>query len=225
MKKLILSLLLAPFLLVSQPQFTITDLEGNTWDSNELLEDGVTIVIQFYSPSMTCWPSSNSIEHFTNAYSQYGTGCNRLFFLQIAEWGNETQVVNFLDVFGDTDIPTVVGDDGGYDITMDFYDNWGLMWAYELWLMRPDGSYEYDIPWAWDLEQTVLLDLLEDEGFAICHGSEDENEDEENNTVGLEDYKIESNDKTIYDLQGRILNKIPTKGFYIQGGKKYIVIK
>ena len=52
-----------------------------------------------------------------------------------------------------------------------------------------------------------------------------ENEDEENNTVGLEDYKIESNDKTIYDLQGRILNEIPTKGFYIQGGKKYIVIK
>ena len=34
-----------------------------------------------------------------------------------------------------------------------------------------------------------------------------------------------SNDKTIYDLQGRILNKKPTNGFYIQGENKYITIK
>ena len=44
------------------------------------------------------------------------------------------------------------------------------------------------------------------------------------NSVGLEEYQIENN-KTIYDLQGRILNKIQSKGFYIQGNKKYCVIK
>jgi len=214
MKKLILSLLLAPFLLVSQPQFTITDIEGNMWNSNDMLEEGTTIIIQFYSPSMTCWPSSNSIELLTEAYNEYA-GCNKLFFIQIAQWGSEYQVVNFLEAFGNTEIPTVVGYGMGQELTWEFADNWGLQWAYELWLMRPDGSYEVDIPWAWDLEQTVLIDTLEDEGFSTCN----------ENTVGLEDYKIENNDKTIYDLQGRILNKKPTNGFYIQGENKYITIK
>ena len=78
MKKLILSLLLAPFLLVSQPQFSVTDYNGNTWDSNEILEQDVTIVIQFFSPAMTCWPSSNSIELLTEAYNLYGH-CNKLY--------------------------------------------------------------------------------------------------------------------------------------------------
>ena len=219
MKKLILSLLLTPLLLVSQPQFSIIDYNGNAWDSNELLEQGITIVIQFYSPSITCWPSSNSIELFTEAYNKYAD-CNKVFFLQVAEWGSEYQVVSFLETFGTTEIPTLVGYEGGQDLTWEFVDNWGLQWAYELWLLRPDGTYEVDIPWAWDLEQTVLIDTLEDEGFSEC--GEDNNE--ENNTVGLEDYEIESNDKTIYDLHGRILDK-PTKGFYIQGGNKYIILK
>ena len=213
MKKLILSLLLAPFLLVSQPQFTITDIEGNMWNSNDMLEEGTTIIIQFYSPSMTCWPSSNSIELLTEAYNEYA-GCNKLFFIQIAQWGSEYQVVNFLEAFGNTEIPTVVGYGMGQELTWEFADNWGLQWAYELWLMRPDGSYEVDIPWAWDLEQTVLIDTLEDEGFSTC----------DENTVGLEDYKIENN-KTIYDLQGRILNRKPTSGFYVQDNEKYIIIK
>ena len=108
MKKLILSLLLAPFLLVSQPQFSITDYNGDTWDSNELLEQGFTIVINFYSPSMTCWPSSNSIELLTEAYNKYAN-CNKIFFLQVAEWGTESQVTNFLNTFGSLDIPTLIG--------------------------------------------------------------------------------------------------------------------
>ena len=63
-------------------------------------------------------------------------------------------------------------------------------------------------------EQQVLIDLLENEGFSACEYS-----------VDIEEYNIENNDKTIYDLQGRILNGIPKSGFYIQGGKKYCVIK
>ena len=214
MKKLILSLLLAPFLLLSQPQFTITDINGNTWDSNEMLEEGTTIVIQFYSPGPTCWPSIQSIENFTEAYYEYGSGCNKLFFLQVAEWGSATTVVGFLMDFGTMEIPTIVGNEGGNDLALE-WTNWGLQWAYELWLLRPDGSYEFDIPYAWDLEQQVLINTLENEGFSPC----------EDNNIGLEDYELKNKDKTIYDLQGRILNEKPTNGFYIQGEKKYIIIK
>ena len=212
MKKLILSLLLAPFLLVSQPQFSITDYNGDTWDSNELLEQGFTIVINFYSPSMTCWPSSNSIELLTEAYNKYAN-CNKIFFLQVAEWGTESQVTNFLNTFGSLDIPTLIGNEGGEDLTFEFV-NWGLQWANELWLLRPDGSYEVDIPFSWDIEQTVLINSLENEGFSEC----------ESTILNIEELEINNNDKTIYDLQGRIINK-PTKGFYVQGGNKYIILK
>lgn len=212
MKKLILLFLLTPVLLFSQPQFTITDLNGDTWDSNELLESGITIVIQFFSPSMTCWPSSNSIELFTEAYSEYGLCQNKLFFLQVAEWGLYSTTLNFIDEFGTTEISTLAGISGGEDLTYEWME-WGLQWAYELWLLRPDGTYEYDIPYAWDLEQQVLINLLENEGFSACEYN-----------VEIEEYNIENNDKTIYDIMGRIIDN-PTQGFYIQGNKKHYIIK
>ena len=212
MKKLILSLLLAPLLAFSQgPSFTITDYEGNVWDSNAMLEEGVTIIINFYSPSMTCWPSSNSIELFTEAYNKYA-GCNKLFFLQVAEWGTESQTVNFLEAFGTTEIPTLIGSEGGQTLTFEFM-NWGLQWANELWLIRPDGSYEVDIPFSWDLEQQVLIDAIEDEGFNEC----------ENTMLDIEELSIINNDKSIYDLWGRLLNKKPKSGFYIKEGEKYLI--
>ncbi len=218
MKKLILTLLLAPFLVFSQgPSFTITDYEGNIWDSDSILAEGNTIVIQFYSPGSNCWPSAQSIELLHEAYNKYNE-CNKLFFIQVAEWGTDDWVVDYVNTYSTTDIPTIVGGCNGcglgYDLTWDWIDNWGLLWAYELWLLRPDGSYIQDIPWAWDTDQQVLIDALENEGFSEC-----------NTNVGLEDYVIENNDKNIYDLHGRILDKKPTSGFYVQEGEKYIVIK
>jgi hypothetical protein len=213
MKKLFLSLLLAPLLLFSQPSFTITDYQGNVWDSNEMLEAGITIIVNFYSPSMTCWPSSNSIELLTEAYNQYA-GCNKLFFLQVAEWGDESQVISFLEAFGTTEIPTLIGDEGGSTLTFSWVE-WGLQWANELWLIRPDGSYEVDIPYSWDIEQTVLIDALEYEGFNQC----------ESTMLNIEELDRVDNNKDIYDLHGRILNKKPTSGFYVQNGEKYIIIK
>ena len=65
-----------------------------------------------------------------------------------------TQTVEYLEAFGTTEIPTLVGDGGGQTLTYEFMD-WGLQWAHELWLIRPDGSYEVDIPFSWDLEQQV----------------------------------------------------------------------
>jgi len=213
MKRLILMLLLAPFLLFSQPEFTITDNNGNVWDSNILLEEGNTIIIQFFSPSMTCWPSYQSIMNLTQAYSEYGSCNNKLFFIQVAEWGYWSTVGPFVEEFGSSDIPYVAGYAEGQELTIDWMD-WGLQWAYECWILRPDGSYEYDIPYMWDLEQQTLINVLEDEGFSTCE-----------NTVGLEEYETENQDKTIYDITGRIISEIPSEGFYIQGGKKYFKTK
>ena len=49
--------------------------------------------------------------------------------------------------------------------------DWGLQWAHELWLIRPDGSYEVDIPFSWDLEQQVLIDAIENEGLNECEST------------------------------------------------------
>tara|TARA_R110002020_G_scaffold69033_2_gene180004 strand:+ start:711 stop:1355 length:645 start_codon:yes stop_codon:yes gene_type:complete len=214
MKKLILSLLLAPLLLFSQgPSFNVTDGNGNTWDSQFWLDNGVTIVITFFSPSMTCWPSANHITKLEEAHGLYGE-CNDILFIQIAQWGNEYQTTNFIEEFGNPSIPYVIGYYEGQTVTIDFIE-WGLLYAYETWLLRPDGSYEANIPFVWDMDQQTLIDTLDEEGFYSC----------DHNSVDIEEHQLENNDKTIYDLQGRILNGIPKSGFYIQGGKKYCVIK
>ena len=209
-------LLLAPFLLAGQgPSFVVTDQNGNTWDSDSLLADGTTIIVEFFSPSMTCWPSYNAIMNLTEAYNEMER-CNKLFFIQIAEWGTVYTVGNFIEEFGDTSIPYVAGTTGGTDLSYEWVE-WGLQWAYECWILRPDGSYEYDIPGLASepsLELNYLIDFLEEEGFTAC-----------DNSVNIEEYQIENPDKNIYDITGRILPSIPSQGTYIQDGKKYHKIK
>jgi len=166
MKKLILSFLVAPLLLISQPSFTVTDSNGDFWESASLLAEGKTIVVTFFSPSETCWPSANHITKLSEAYNSYYM-CNDLFFIQVAQWGNEYTTTNFVEQFGNPYIPAVVGYNQGQELTMAWLD-WGLLYAYETWLLRPDGSYVVDIPFAWDLDQQVLIDALQAEGFNDC---------------------------------------------------------
>ena len=75
--------------------------------------------------------------------------------------------------------------------------------------IRPDGSYIQDIPGAWDLEQQVLIDELENEEFNPCQNT------------GVEEYQTVNHNKNTYDIMGRVISE-PTKGFYIQNGNKYI---
>ena len=215
MKRIILTLLLAPFLAFSQgPSFTVTDNNGNIWDSQVWLDQGVTIVIQFFAPSETCWPSYQALQNFSDAYNGYGK-CNDILFLQVATWGEEYICTNYVEEFGTLECPVIDGVQG-YDMAMDWYgdENFGLSAVYELWVLHPDGYYDADVSFASDLDQTVLVDLLEDSGFESCEHS-----------VNIEEYQTKNNSEIIYDLQGRILNKIPKSGFYIKGGKKYCVIK
>jgi len=166
MNKFILLFILAPYLLVCQPTFTVTDSNGNLWDSESLLEDGKTIIVTFFSPSETCWPSASHITKLGEAYNAYYS-CNDVFFVQVAQWGSEYQTISFVQQFGNPNVPTIVGYPQGQTLTMDWID-WGLLYSYETWLLRPDGSYEVDIPYAWDLDQQVLIDVLETDGFIDC---------------------------------------------------------
>ena len=166
MRKFILFFLLTPCLLISQPSFNVTDTNGNLWDSESLLADGKTIIVTFFSPSETCWPSSNQITKLGEAYNAYYS-CNDLFFIQVAQWGGEYTTTNYVEQFGNPNIPAIIGYYQGQELTMSWME-WGLQWAYETWLLRPDGSYEVDIPYAWDLDQQVLIDALEADGFFEC---------------------------------------------------------
>ena len=213
MKKFILLFLLTPCFLISQPTFNVTDSNGNLWDSESLLADGKTIIVTFFSPSETCSPSASHIIKLNESYNAYYS-CNDLFFLQVAQWGSEYQTISFVQQFGNPNIPTVVGYTQGQNLTYDWMD-WGLMWAYETWLLRPDGSYEADIPYAWDLDQEVLIDALETDGFVECG----------HNMSIQESYNNKSLLKTI-DILGR---ETTSKGFqlhiYDSGTveKKYLI--
>ena len=215
MKKLFYVLILAPLLLAGQgPSFTVTDQNGNIWDSDSLLAEGKTIIIEFFSPSMTCWPSSNAIANIAEAHRKMNS-CNDLFFLQVAQWGYNWEVEEFIEEFGDTSIPWIPGynlwnpEISGYDLTGEFVE-YGLQWAYECWVLRPDGSYEIDLYGMASDTNNYLIDFLEDEGFTNC-----------DNSISIEEYQTENLDKNIYDITGRILPNIPSQGTYIQDGKKY----
>ena len=218
MKKTLYVLLLAPLLLAGQgPSFTVTDQNGNIWDSDSLLANGTTIIVDFFSPSMTCWPSAHHVQNVTETYNEM-YHCNNLFFLQVAQWGWPSTIETFIEEFGGTNIPYVMGYDGwdqttisGQDLTIEFMD-FGLMWAYETWLLRPDGSYEVDLYGMAAEPGTTnyLIEFLEDEGFTNC-----------NNSVNIEEYQIKDPNKNIYDITGRILPNIPSQGTYIKNEKKY----
>jgi len=218
MKTLLLSLVILPFLLIAQsPSFIVTDQNGTVWDSNVLLENGTTIIIEFFSPSMTCWPSSNAIQNVTEAYNNM-SHCNNLFFLQVAQWGYSSTVEGFIDEFGDTTIPYVAGYDlwnvnttSGQELTINFMD-FGLMWAYECWILYPDGSYEYDLPGMSGLESNALMEFLQNEGFINC------------NNVNIEENHLpRTNEEMIFNLQGQVINERPNQGIYIKNNETYFI--
>jgi len=220
MKKLILILILIPYLLLCQ-SFNITDINGNNWDSDLLLLEGKTIVIQFFSPSLSCWPSYQSIMNLTETYYEYST-CNDVFFIQIAQWGEETQVSNFINLYGDSNIPTVLGGDEGEDIIMEWVNLYGLMWAYECWVLSPSNSIVQNLPWMSDLSQDALMDHLEDDGFSACEISA---EDVPYGVLNIGEYENENPDKTIYDLQGKPLNLNSHHGYYIKDKRLHFKLK
>ena len=160
MKTLFITILFTPFFLFSQgPSFLVTDNNGTVWNSNDLLEQGTTIVVTFFSPSTTCWPSVNHIINTNVAYEKFNP-CNDIFFIQVAQWGGEFTVSNFVEDFGNPEIPYVIGYYQGQTLTIEWMD-WGLQWAYESWLLRTDGSYEYvelSVPivkYGWELPNQV----------------------------------------------------------------------
>ena len=244
MKKLILSLLLAPILLFSQdelPNYTATDIQGNEQDLYEYLDQGITVILQFLSPSMTCWPSSNSLENLANAYEEYG--CNDIQFIIVAQWGSAEELNEFIEEYGGPDgfdIPAIAGDEGGESITTSFYipEIDINICEQECWIIRPDGSYLDGVPLMWDLEvQSLDYILGSDEGFSRCcmywndwedfdWATDPDYEFNELSPILNKDIPtIKPQNTNVYDIfTGNIINK-PKKGFYIQEGKKYYIIK
>jgi len=213
------------------PNFIATDIQGNEHNLYEdYLDQGITVILQFHSPSLTCWPSFESTIQMNYAYLNYEYCNNKIKFIHIAEWGNDYLLEQYLDEYGidilmpvsppddglySYDIPAISGTGGGSDITQEY----NVTWAYEVWLIRPDKSFIADIAPAW--EENVITDVIELEGFTSCSDSV------------LPDYTLDLNENTntnpvdnnIYDLNGKLLNSIPSQGVYIKNGKKYFKTK
>jgi len=94
MKKILLSTFAALALTMGQaqlpanticPDFTGTDLEGNTWNLYSLLDEGKTVIIEVSAAWCgPCWGyhSSNILKNFHNQYGPSGTGEAMVLFIE-----------------------------------------------------------------------------------------------------------------------------------------------
>ena len=99
----------------------------------------------------------------------------------------------------------------GQELTINFMD-FGLMWAYECWILYPDGSYESDLPGMSELESNALMEFLQNEGFINC------------NNVKIEENHLPcTNEEMIFNLQGQVINERPNQGIYIKNNETYLI--
>jgi len=222
MRNIIFTLLLTPFLLLSQstieyaPDFTVTDTDGQEHNLYTYLDQGTTVIIQFHSVALTCTSSFNSTMNLIDTYNNYGQ-CNNIFVIQIAWNGSDQNLQDYVNYYGDPEFPMVSGTPGS-----EIFELYEGFWATECWLIRPDRSLIYDIVnWV----EGILPETLDSEGLTQCKEHE----------VNILEYGTKQ--KTIsgiYDSNGRIvktenngenpLKNLPT-GIYIINGKKIVKIR
>jgi len=205
MKKLLLSLLLAPLLLVSQGEidgFTYIGSFENSYYyySNDPAESWFDAYNQSVSLGGDLVTFSSWDEHVyitTLTSGQYWIGLvNEGYF---SSNGNEGLINN--------NIIWVDGTDYNYDNLINTWYVPSSVWGNVEYCGQIEGTGNINDLYCQSNWQPFILEI--------------DKYDLHENSVGIEEYHIENNN-TIYDLQGRILNEKPIKGIYIQGNKIYI---
>ncbi len=118
MKKIILFFALFIIILTGRSQtlldtavnFTVKDVNGNTWELFSLLDDDKIVVIDFFSTACgTCQQYAPDVQA---AYEAFGENEGNVFFIGIDKGNTNKNVQYFDSVYGIT-YPDVSGQDGG----------------------------------------------------------------------------------------------------------------
>ena len=138
------------------PDFTATDIEGNTIHLYDILDAGQAVLINFF---LTGDPySEQPMQDVIEAYRLYGCNAHDVFFMEISPNGHDDACQAWVDQFG-VKYPTISRDGGGNDIAqaipVGYYPT--------IMLIRPDHTFANRDIYPPTLE--YIIDAMNAEGY------------------------------------------------------------
>jgi thiol-disulfide isomerase/thioredoxin len=158
------------------PDFTATDIEGNTIHLYDILDSGQAVLINFF---LTGDPySEQPMQDVIEAYRLYGCNAHDVFFMEISPNGHDDACQAWVDQFG-VKYPTISRDGGGNDIAqaipVGYYPT--------IMLIRPDHTFANRDIYPPTLE--YIIDAMNAEGYEQHECPYDETLTFSMNTVNL----------------------------------------
>ncbi len=140
MKNLFLTILIAAFCLQGMaqtaPDFTVTDIEGETHNLYEILDGGQHVLIDFFA--YWCSICAGKADDVTAIYNEYGCNTSDLFVIAIEREGSNQQTINFENAnAGNNPAPAVSGTEGG---GLGVHNAFGIAGQPVFRLIKPDRS-------------------------------------------------------------------------------------
>ena len=117
-------LLMMPFLGMAQignpaPDFTVTDVDGNTHRLYDYLEEGKAVVLDFYYT--TCVPCQFYSPQVNLAYSKYGCNTANVIFLSLDYNDTNAEVIAYDNEYS-IEYPSISGLEGGGNAVVNDYN-------------------------------------------------------------------------------------------------------
>ncbi len=158
------------------PDFTATDIEGNTIHLYDILDAGQAVLINFF---LTGDPfSEQPMPDMTEAYRLYGCNTHDVFFMEISPNGHDDACQAWADQFG-VQYPTISRDGGGNDIAQAI----PVGYFPTIMLIRPDHTFANRDIYPPTLE--YIIDAMNAEGYEQHECPYDETLTFSTNTVNL----------------------------------------
>lgn len=160
MKKIYLSLILALAMYVSNAQcplttavdFTVTTVEGNSFNLFNTLAENKYVVIDFFYYS--CVPCQQTAPKVNGAYEAFGCNTSNVYFIGINSGDNTATTISFGEDFG-AYYPAASGTNGGADAVVTAY---GIPAFPTVIMIAPDHSViEQDI---WPIADAAALTTI-----------------------------------------------------------------
>ena len=138
------------------PDFTATDIDGNTIHLYDILDAGQAVLINFFltGDSFSEAPMADMVE----AYRLYGCNQHDVFFMEICPNGHDDACRAWVDQFG-VQYPTISRDGGGNQIAQDI----PVGYYPTIMLIRPDHTFAVRDIYPPTLEN--IIDAFEGEGY------------------------------------------------------------
>ncbi|MCH8332131.1 MAG: redoxin domain-containing protein [Bacteroidetes bacterium] len=125
------------------PDFTLTDTDSVEWNLYEQLEQGKTVVLDFFYA--TCTPCQTWTPEIIQMYADYGGGTGEVLVLGISDRDDNAEVEAFEDSFNVT-YPSGGIDGGGDDITS-LYSSWFPFFGWPTYaVICPDKTVTWNLP-------------------------------------------------------------------------------